>query len=221
MNNKPQKYVPSLHYNRLTPLYDILMPLAGESVFKRRLIESAAIRDGQRVLDLGCGTATLTLMVKRQYPSAEVTGLDYDLDALALALRKTIRARLDVRLIRGTAFRLPFADGCFDRVVSSLVFHHLVTENKRRTFQEVYRILRPAGQFLLADFGVPHGPVMAFLSSVLGLVEDIGDNVKGLLPVMMTEAGFQDVAVAREIASPFGTMAFYRGRKPGQDVTGR
>ena len=74
---------------------------------------------------------------------------------------------------------------------------------------------------MLADFGVPRGPVMAFLSSILGLVEDTGDNVKELLPVMMTEAGFQDVAVVREIASPFGTMAFYRGRKPGQDVMGR
>ena len=217
MDGRRQKYVPSLHFSFLTPLYDVLMPLAGEAALKRSLIVSADIRDGQQVLDLGCGTATLTIMVKSRYPVAEVTGLDYDSDALGWAFRKTVRAGIDVRLIRGTAFQLPFADGCLDRVVSSLVFHHLTTENKPRTLREVYRVLRPSGEFLLADFGVPRGPVMSFLAAVMGLVEKTGDNVKGLLPGMMAAAGFTDVAVVREFASPFGTLAFYRGKKPGQE----
>jgi ubiquinone/menaquinone biosynthesis C-methylase UbiE len=214
MDGGPQKYVPSLHYGFLTPFYDILMPLTGESFFRRNLIEYAAIRDGQSVLDLGCGTATLTILIKKQYLACEVIGLDYDIDALALALRKIMRVRLDVGLIRGTAFELPFADGCFDRTISSLVFHHLTTENKARTLREVYRTLRPSGEFLLADFGVPRGPIMSFLAAIMRHVEKTDDNAKGLLPVMMSDAGFQDVALVRELPSPFGTVAFYRGRKP-------
>lgn len=216
MDGKRQKYIPSLHFRFLTPLYDVFMPLAGEAAFKRSLIVSAGIRDGQRVLDLGCGTATLTIMMKSRYPAAEVMGFDYDPDALGQALRKTVRAGIDVRLIRGTAFQLPLAESCLDRVISSLVFHHLTTGNKVLTMREVYRVLRPSGEFLLADFGVPRGPVMSFLAVILGLVENTGDNVKGLLPGMMTAAGFTDVAVVREFASPFGTLAFYRGKKPGQ-----
>jgi ubiquinone/menaquinone biosynthesis C-methylase UbiE len=215
MANEPQKYVPSLHYGFLTPLYDVLMPFVGESFFRRELIRCAAIWDGQSVLDVGCGTATQAILLKRQFPACAVAGLDYDFDALALALRKIARASLDVELVQGTAFALPFADGCFDRVVSSLVFHHLTTGHKAQTLREVYRILRPSGEFLLADFGVPRGPIMSFLAAVMRLVEKTSDNVKGLLPVMMTEAGFADVAVVRELPSPFGTVAFYKGRKPG------
>lgn len=216
MDGRRQKYVPSLHFRFLNPLYDVLMPLVGEAAFKRSLIVSAGIRNGQRVLDLGCGTATLTIMAKTRCPAVEVTGLDYDSDALGRALRKTIMEGIDVRLTRGTAFQLPFADGCLDWVISSLVFHHLTTENKARTLREVYRVLRPSGEFLLADFGVPRGPVMSFLAAVMALVEKTGDNVKGLLPRMMTAAGFTEVAVVKEYASPFGTLAFYRGKKPGQ-----
>lgn len=215
MDNGPQKYIPSLHYSFLTPLYDILMPLAGESFLRRNLIRYATIGDGQSILDVGCGTATLITLIKHQYPACQVVGLDSDIGALVMALRKTMRLRLDIELIQGTACELPFADGCFDRVVSSLVFHHLTTENKGQVLREVYRTLRSSGEFLLADFGVPRGAIMSFLAKVMGLVEKTGDNVKGLLPVMMTEAGFLDVALVRELPSPFGTVAFYRGKKAG------
>ncbi|WP_437487069.1 class I SAM-dependent methyltransferase [Sorangium sp. So ce1014] len=56
---------------------------------------------------------------------------------------------------RAMAWELPYPDGTFDRVASSLMFHHLAADDKRRTAEEILRVLRPGGALLLADFGSP------------------------------------------------------------------
>jgi len=58
------------------------------------------------------------------------------------------------------AFAPPFAPSSFDRVVSSLVFHHLTSENKRRTLVKVRELLRPGGELHIADWGRPHNALM-------------------------------------------------------------
>ena len=214
MPDAPREFVPALHFRFLTPFYDFFMVFAGERYFRRLVTEAVAIRDGQDIMDLGCGTGSQALLIRRQCLSCIVTALDYDIDALGLALRKVQRAGIDVRLVRGTASDLPFADGCFDRITSSLVFHHLNTTSKLSAMREVFRALRPSGEFLLVDFGVPKGLFMRFIAGIMRAVERTDENVKGQLPVMMARAGFIDVAVVREIPSPFGTVAFYRGKKP-------
>ncbi|MDO8750603.1 MAG: class I SAM-dependent methyltransferase, partial [Dehalococcoidia bacterium] len=121
-----------------------------DTSFKRRLVRQASIQGGQRVLDLGCGTATLTLLIKRMHPEAEVVGLDGDPRAIRIAQAKMAKARLSVALNLGMAFDLPYPDGSFDHVLSSLVFHHLTRMDKERTFQEVSRVLRPGGGLHIA-----------------------------------------------------------------------
>ena len=77
MSNAHDKYIPALRRHRLTPLYDPLQRwLLREMTFKTRLMKRARIQAGQRVLDLGCGTGTLSVLVKRTHPDAEVVGLD-------------------------------------------------------------------------------------------------------------------------------------------------
>ncbi|MDP2920021.1 MAG: class I SAM-dependent methyltransferase [Dehalococcoidia bacterium] len=209
-----QGFVPSLHYRPLTPLYDVFIRLGlKEKAFRGKLIKHAGIVPDHLVLDVGCGTATLTLMVKKAQPEAVVTGFDYDLDALAFARRKITRARLDIALVRGTALELPFADMSFERVLSSLMFHHLTTENKQRAFREIFRILKPGGEFYLADFGPPNSRLMRFLTFVVGRFEKLSDNTGGRLPVMMAEAGFTDVAHLDDYNTVFGTVAFYKGKR--------
>jgi ubiquinone/menaquinone biosynthesis C-methylase UbiE len=210
-----QDFVPSLHYKPLTPLYDVFMRLGmNEKAFRGKLIKHAGMMPGYRVLDVGCGTATLTIMVKMDQPAAEVNGFDYDLDVLALARRKIARAQLDIALVRGTAAVLPFAGMTFDCVLTSLVVHHLSTENKQGAIREIYRVLKPGGEFYLVDFGPPSGMLMRFFTFVVGRFEKLSDNTSGRLPVMMTEAGFTDVAQVDQFNTVFGTVAFYRGRKP-------
>ena len=88
-----------------------------EAEFKGRLVRRARISAGHRVLDVGGGTATLTVLVKQAHPGAEVSGLDGDAKILDIARRKAAKAGVALTLVEGMAFRLPYADesftGCF------------------------------------------------------------------------------------------------------------
>src|SRR3989304_3553043 len=95
-------YIPALKYGWLTSLYDPLLRwVVRESTFKRHLVEQARIKKGQRILDLGCGTATLTIIIKRTHPESEVVGLDGDPRILEIARAKVAKAVLDITLNQG------------------------------------------------------------------------------------------------------------------------
>jgi cyclopropane fatty-acyl-phospholipid synthase-like methyltransferase len=101
-------YIPALGYRWLTRFYDPVVRLTTrEATFKEALLRQASIRDGHRILDLGCGTGTLVIMVKRAYPSAEVFGLDADPEALKLARTKLEEAGVEGQLDQGLASALP------------------------------------------------------------------------------------------------------------------
>ncbi len=214
MKSKTAKYIPALRFDWLTPIYDPLLRwMMREESIKRRLIQEAGIQPGQRVLDLGCGTGTLALMIKGSIPEAEVTGLDGDPKVLEIARTKADRAGLNLKLDQGMAYQLPYQDGSFDRVLSSLVFHHLESDDKRRTMREVYRVLRAGGEFYLLDLGKPYKVYGHILSIWDRWLERAGDNVKGLLPVMMREAGFELVEESAYFTTIFGSLSLYRGSK--------
>ena len=213
-----QQYIPALRFDWLTPLYDpILRWTMREPLFKRRLIEQARIAKEHRVLDLGCGTATLTLLLRQTCPEAEVIGLDGDPAILAIAHAKAARAGLPVALHRAMAYALPYADASFDLVFSSLMFHHLTTGDKLRTLREVLRVLRPGGELHIADWGKSQNPLLRGAFLLVQLLDGFAttaDNVKGLLPMLVTAAGFQNVCQSAQFATPFGTLCLYRAQKP-------
>lgn len=209
------KYIPALRSSWLTPIYDPLTRLfMREEKSKNRLIDNAGIQAGQKILDLGCGTATLTLMLKRAHPETEVVGLDADRQILEIARRKVEQARVDLALDEGTAFDLPYQDETFDRVLSSLVIHHLTGENKERTFGEVYRVLRPGGELHIMDFGPPHGLYARLVSGVISRLEPVGDNIQGRLVEMMRDAGFSEARIVGRFGTLLGTLAYYKAIKP-------
>lgn len=109
------RYLPALRFPALTGIYDPVIRLTTrESLFKRRLLEQASPGPGQRVLDLGCGTGTLALLVKQQQPAAEVVGLDADPEMLDQARSKAERAGVELGLDEGLSTELPYPDGSFD-----------------------------------------------------------------------------------------------------------
>ncbi|NLI93330.1 MAG: class I SAM-dependent methyltransferase [Peptococcaceae bacterium] len=177
-------------------------------------MQEASILNNDRILDLGCGTGTLAILIKQACSSSEVIGIDADQKILEIAKEKIRNAGLNITLDHGAAPNLPYADESFDLVVSSLVFHHLTRTNKIFTLKEINRILRPNGHLLLADFGKPENFPMYLVSLVMRNFEETTDNYKGLLPKMIHEAGFDQVKEVLQYSTLFGTLCLYKGCKP-------
>ena len=207
-----KRYIPALSFRWLTPLYDPLLKwVMREETFKRKLVQQANIQPKMKVLDLGCGTGTLTLMLKRAHPEAEVTGLDGDPQVLDIARNKSRGA--DIQWDEGLASSLPYPDSTFDRVVTSLVIHHLVTDDKRRAFKEIYRVLKPNGELHVLDFGAPHSSLTRFMAKYMRRLEEAADNFDGLIPRFMSEAGFGSVIEAENFVTLFGPLSLWRAVK--------
>ena len=208
-------YIPALRWKELTPFYDaVLRWIMREENFKKELIRQAQIQPGQQVLDLGCGTATLTVMVKQAHPDADVVGLDGDPEVLRIGRVKAEKVGVVLTLEQGMAYELPYPDASYDRVLSSLMFHHLTTQDKQRAIKEVFRVLRPGGSFLIVDFGRPQGTWSRLISPVMARLEEVSDNHQGLLFTMLRLAGFEEVTDQAHFATLFGTLVLCVGRKP-------
>src|SRR5205823_12021876 len=145
-------YLPAAGHNWLLPLYDPIVKLLGGDAARRALLDQAFIRPGQRVLDIGCGTGSLVVLLKRLHPDVNVVGLDPDPKALARARRKAEQASVSIKFDQGYSDQLPHPDGSFDRVFSSLMFHHLKDQEKEKTLREVVRVLKSDGSFQMLDF---------------------------------------------------------------------
>jgi ubiquinone/menaquinone biosynthesis C-methylase UbiE len=182
-----------------------------EETFKRRLVEQSNIQPKMKVLDLGCGTGTLTLMLKRAHPEAHITGVDGDSEVLNIARDKS--RGTDIQWDEGLASSLPYPDSAFDRVVTSLVIHHLVTDDKRLAFKEIFRVLKPRGELHVLDFGAPHSWLTRFMTTYMRRLEETADNFDGQIPLFVTEVGFGEVKEAQNFVTIFGPLSLWRAVK--------
>lgn len=211
-------YIPALRFRALTAVYDpVVRWTTREALFKRRLLEQAALASGQRVLDLGCGTGTLAVMAKRQQPEAELVGLDGDAEILRRAAGKAEEAGVEVRFDEGLSNHLPYEPRYFDRVLSTLFFHHLGTEDKECTVQEIASVLKPGGELHVADWGRPADPLMAALFLPVRLLdgwEQTRANAAGALPALFEQHGLSEARERGRLRTAFGTLALYSARRP-------
>jgi ubiquinone/menaquinone biosynthesis C-methylase UbiE len=130
-------------------LLEAVLRNEADMAFRRRLpilLDYLALEDGERVLDCGCGMG-FHLMVMGALRNVGLTGLDSDLARLEQAARQGVRAEL----VRGDAQRLPFADGCFDKMLMTEVLEHLADDVG--ALREAYRALRGGG---ILAISVPH-----------------------------------------------------------------
>ncbi len=205
---------PALKYHFLTPLYDWFIRLTmPEMKVKNRLVQQAQLYPGEKVLDFGCGTATLTLLIEEQCTDCVVIGLDTDTQILAMARKKISQKKSAITLLQYEGKTLPFSDGVFDKVLSSWVFHHLTTPQKIAAFKEINRVLKPQGELHIADWGKAETKLMRFLFFVLQVFDNFyttNDNVKGLLPQLIKEAGFQEVKIVGNQSTLFGTLSYFK-----------
>ena len=164
MKSEVDNYVPALGYAWLTRFYDPVIRLTTrENSFKSALVRQVNAQPDESILDLGCGTGTLAIALKKSQPKAWIYGLDGDVAILKIAEAKAQQTQTAIHFEPGLSFALPYADETFDSVTSSLFFHHLTTKDKLRTFVEVRRVLKPGGRFCLADWSTPQNWLMRII----------------------------------------------------------
>ena len=218
MSDEP-RYVPAAGIDALTGVYDVGVRLTmREGRWRRLIVDEIATVDPRVVLDVGCGTGTLTIAAANELPEARVVGLDGDRKVLDLARRKEGSER--VEWMEGLADELPFGDGEVDALVTTLVFHHLPLGIKRAALVEARRVLRPGGRLVVADWGKPQDPVMSAAFIVLQCLDgfaNTGDNRRGLVPQLVTEAGFDGLCVLRRLRTVGGTFEVMAAEAPEAD----
>ena len=215
MADVQRSYVPAAGHHWSLALYDPVVRLIGGDSARRVLIEQAALQPEFRVLEVGCGTGSLLMSIKRTEPHVDVTGLDPDPKALERARRKAEAAAIAIRLDRGFSDALPYADASFDRVFSCFMFHHLNgPEEKVQTLREIRRVLRPGGRLHLLDFAQrPSGT--GGLAGRLHSHGRMSDNVESRLLTLMNDAGLS-APVATKRAKMFFVLdiTYFQAQAP-------
>ena len=214
---KNRNYIPALRFAILTRFYDPIVRFSTrEFLFKRALLAQADLQNNQIILDLACGTGTLAVAIKKRFPEAKIFAFDADKEILRMARRKTEKANVKIHFEKGLSDELPFADKTFDRVFSTLAFHHLTKRRKIKTINEIRRVLKPGGEFHLADYGLARNKsqfVLGKLIRVIDGAETTKDNIAGRLQILLEENGFANVERTAYFKTVLGTIRLFKAVK--------
>lgn len=215
---RPADYLPAARFDFLTPVFDVFVRgTTRERTFKARLLDQARLEGELDVLDIGSGTGTLAIWAKQRNPALRMHGLDGDPAILAQARRKAERAGAEISFDEGLSYELPYDDASFDRVLSSLFFHHLVLRDKQRTIAEIARVLRPGGELHVADWGRPDSVPQkagALMIRRFDGDEPTRDSLAGRLPELLELGGLEEARERDRISAPLGVVSLYSARRP-------
>jgi demethylmenaquinone methyltransferase / 2-methoxy-6-polyprenyl-1,4-benzoquinol methylase len=220
-------------FTAIAPRYDLLNHVLSFNVDRlwwrraARTFADVLARPNVRVLDLCCGTGDMTFALRRQATdSAKIVGADFSHAMLQRASEKSSGTTL--RWIEADALSLPFPDAHFDLVTSAFGFRNLADYDAG--LREIMRVLGPAGECGILDFGEPRGIIGqlygVYFKRVLPAVGTLISGVRGpyaYLPASverfpepaemlerMRRAGFRE---ATWTPYTFGIAGLYRGRK--------
>ena len=210
-------FIPALRFQALTRFYDPVVRLTTrERRVKKALLDTAAVPAGGTVLDLGCGTGTMTRWIKQEHPDARVIGLDADPYILAIAREKASRAGVEIEFVEANAADIPLQENSVQRVVSSLFFHHLRPDSKEQVLTEIFRVLEANGELHISDWGKPSNGLMRALFFFVQLPDGFActrENVAGRLPGFVKAAGARQVHNYDGYDTVLGTLRLLRAIK--------
>jgi ubiquinone/menaquinone biosynthesis C-methylase UbiE len=183
---------------RWAPYYDMAVNVTtlGQARRLREMtVDHALIQPGDSVLDVGCGTGEVTLRAKmRAGKAGQVFGIDPTPEMITVARNKAARKGLEIDFRIGVIEWLPFSDSSINVVTSSLMMHHLPENLKIRGLAEIYRVLKPGGRLLIADFMRPTGSFPNHLFIAFTRHQGLESGIEDLQRPLK-DAGFSQIAI--------------------------
>lgn len=205
-------FTPAL--GRLAParFFDYLAALTRERRWRTLVAMYLAPRPADVILDVGCGTGSLAVLLSRVEPRAQLVGLDPDPEVLAVAQHKDAGTQVQWRVGMGDALVAAVGAESVHGVVSSLVLHQCPLKVKLAVLESMFAVLRPGGRLVIADFGQQRTPLMRLAFRFVQFLdgkEDTQPNADGILPELMSSAGFRQVREAEVVPTIMGSISIY------------
>lgn len=192
--------------------YDLLVKLltfGRDTALRKETLRLAALPSDATVLDVGCGTGSLTLFAEQELGhGGKVYGIDASPEMIAVAHLKAIRQRQDVHFRVAAIESLPYPDAMFDVVLSSLMFHHLPGSLKERALVEVARVLKPGGRLFIVDMKRPEGFFQRFDTAIM-VHRGMNSGVQDLVP-LLEKTGYRAVRAGN---MKWRSLGFVEGRR--------
>jgi demethylmenaquinone methyltransferase/2-methoxy-6-polyprenyl-1,4-benzoquinol methylase len=220
------RFVQSM-FTRIAPRYNLMNRLmtAGQDVrWRRQVIRLARLKADASLLDLGTGTGDLAFEALRQNPGVRVVAADFTLEMMRIGGRNG-----SMSWSAADALHLPFANRCFDAVVSGFLMRNVI--DLQKGLQEQYRILKPNGRIVILDTTRPKRNLLSpfiwlhmhviipalggLLSGFRSAYHYLPDSTEGFvtaeeLGARMITVGFRKIQYKRLM---FGTIAMHWGEK--------
>lgn len=157
----------SSFYKRFSGCYDLFISFltffaGGERKYRNKIVEMAEVREGEKILDLCCGTGTLTKLIdQRLHNSGLVIGLDYSEEMIDLAREKT-KDRPHIQYQISDSRYLPFKNSSFDKVFICMALHEMLAYDRKMVIEEMYRVLKNEGRGIFIEFDQPQKPSLRY-----------------------------------------------------------
>lgn len=215
---KDTQFTPALGLPGLTGGYDLAIRLlTREAVWRNMLLRQVAPLSNETIIDVGCGTGTFAMMLKRAAPAARITAIDPDPDVLDRARRKAEAASIAIDWRQG--FARDVADlGSFDKAVSSLLFHQIPLAGKREGLAAMFACVRPGGEVHIADYALQRGALMRALFRLtvqtLDGRADTQPNADGVLERILSGYSAAVVAPQAVVPTATGAISLFKSTRP-------